>query len=660
MRFLAILMFLSLAAAASLSAQTPPEEKIAGDFDVISLDATIDLTAIFSGFMSGSCITTVDFFGEGETDEYVFHLRDLNVDSILVGDEKITAERVDTEDDDFYYSLKFPDRSPSREIEIFYSGEPTKETVPFGYAAFGGTLRFVDQVFGIGVGMHCNYVSTTRHWLPCYDLPSDKIKFSGTFVAPEGMKVASVGELVSEQTVADGVEFRWEHNYDCATYLLTFAVAEYEILDFTVDEDLPLLVYTQSAYKTASEYSYKKLPEMVECFETYFGEYPFEKVGYYNSHVGSMECQTMIAASVTACAATPYSKKDSMNSTVAHELSHQWFGNYATCSDFKDAWLNEGFATFCEALWREYIFGEEAYLDEIGINIEDYIFYTKYENVFPLYDFPRDPPSSNYPTTIYYKGSATVALLRYTLGDEVFFGALRNYLAEAQNRGGLVDSEFLKETLESESGLDLDSFFEERIYGKGWPIIEIESRKIPDGDVYKSETTIRQVQDPDSMGFYTWIPMEIGFENELGDAEFREIILTGEDTTIVFESLPDFGEINVNQGPSVRSLLELRETTILGVEEKAIAGEVKIYPNPAEDAVFAEFENRAFSGVAGQSTIINTSVHDLSGKEFITKAFILSPGTNTIEIGTENLPNGIYYLRLERGSQSISTTFVKE
>lgn len=659
MRFLAIFTFV-LVAAANLSAQTLPEEEIARDFDVISIDATIDLTDIFSGFMSGSCVCDIDFFGSGEADEYVFHLRDLSVDSVLVGDDKFSVERVDTEGDDFYYSLKFSDKQSSRTIVIYYSGEPTRETVPFGYAAFGGTLRFADQVFGIGVGMHCDYISTTRHWLPCYDLPSDKIKFSGTFLAPEGMKVASVGKLVSEAAIEDGAEFRWEHEHDCATYLLTFAVADYEILDFTVAEDLPILVYTQSAYKTASEYSYKKLPEMVECFETYFGDYPFEKVGYYNAHIGSMECQTMIAASASACAATPYSKKDSMNFTVAHELSHQWFGNYATCSDFKDAWLNEGFATFCEALWREYIFGREAYFDEIGINIEDYLFYTKYENVFPLYDFPRDPPSSNYPTTIYYKGSATIALLRYMLGDDAFFQALRNYLAEAQNRSGLVDSDFLKETLEGESGLDLDSFFEERIYGKGWPIIEIESRKIPDDNGYKSETTIRQVQDPDSMGFYTWIPIEIGFENELGDAELREIVLTGEDTTIVFESLPDFAEISVNQGSSVRSLLELRETTILGVEEKVLASDIKIYPNPADDAVFAEFETPELSGYDALSTKIRASVHNLSGKEFISKSIHLTPGTNMIEISTESLPNGVYYLRLERGSQSISTTFVKK
>ncbi|MDW8270788.1 MAG: M1 family aminopeptidase [Bacteroidota bacterium] len=571
-----------------------PVRYIEQSFDVLHYDAFLALDSLPRPILGQStCTWTVRW--RRAPDTLRFHLRSLRVERVEYLAQGSTLpvqwfERGQPSDATYHYAVgALPQHraGDTVQLRITYSGTMTGEPVRNGLS-WGGVQQEGSIVYALGVGFYNNYVSATQHWLACYDHPSDKATFSLAFRVPSSYVVASNGEELPVRDSSQWRIYRFRSRYPAATYLLTFAAIPASVLSVirdTTSLPVPILLYARRADSAATARSFRLLPAMVQTFERLYGAYPFEKVGYVMTQKGAMEHQTMISYP-TSLARTG----DTVNLIAAHELAHQWFGNCVTPYDFRDAWFNESFATLSESLWQEARAGYRAYLELQQRKIAAYLNqYAKagsplYEGVLTMYDFSRTPPSSNYPHVIYEKGAAVLGMLRYIVGDSVFFGWCRTLME--RYRYGNVSIDTLQQTLAAQSGKPelIERFFSEWIRGKGWAVLDIEALRIPTSQGWKAVVRIVQRQ-PDSLGRYTTLPLELSFIG--ADTVHRQVLMTAEEQTVEFDSLNAFTTIAINVGKAVRSLVLLAARPQVSNVEAAERGVLlHVYPNPATEVIW--------------------------------------------------------------------------
>jgi hypothetical protein len=411
----------------------------------------------------------------------------------------------------------------------------------------------------------------------------------------------------------------------------------------------PIEYYAKEVMIGRADFAFAKLPLVLEAFENYYGDYPFEKVGYVITTKGAMEHQTMISLP-TSIISQANINKDSLNSTIAHELSHQWFGGMVTPEDFRDAWLNESFATFSEALFKEYIFGKENYSQILRQKRSDYLNnIAPAEGVFSLYDFVRESPSSNYPQTIYQKGALVVATLREFVGDEVFFQAIKNYFAH--NAYSNVNTEKLKDEFKALTSKDIDAFFAQWVFGKGWPEFDIKvyAARNEQGvyDQSNSYISFKQVQAK-SFGGYTFVPVPVTYFDESGNKIDTVYYISDVNQKFELPQMPGLDSIAIDNGTIV-PLMKIKTIELDGitsVEELPIS-ELGVYPNPACDYINIKVMN-----LTGRAEV---SLNDLQGRAILTKETTLN-GNSEIEFDLNHIPSGIYLLEVKNASETMFKT----
>ena len=309
-------------------------------FDVLNYDATLTFRNPATKMMEGECRMVVKWTTDVDAPTLPFHLRGLAVNGVKHEGADLFAALVGEGSDTMHYMVALGSPVSTDEIDtivISYSG--VMQTEPGG-AAWGGVWYEGQVLYALGVGFNNNYVSATQHWLACYDHPSDKATATFRFRVPPSVRAVSNGVLQSVEDV-DGDTLRehtWVENHQIATYLMTFATGAFQELMLEGHESVPHVAYSQSEHVEASRESYRLVPEMTKAFEALYGDYPFDKVGYVNTRRGAMEHQTMISFPESVV-----ERRDSVNTTAAHELAHMWFGDLVTPLDFRHAWLTESF-----------------------------------------------------------------------------------------------------------------------------------------------------------------------------------------------------------------------------------------------------------------------------------------------------------------------------
>lgn len=384
----------------------------------------------------------------------MLNLRSLSIDSVLLnGRVTLWTSQGDTASWTHHNRIVLGESSSVSvvdTVDVYYSGTMAHES---GSSNWGG-VSFDDGVlYALGVTFGTAYVSAAQHWVPVLDHPGYKPEsFSLHCTVPDNYTVASVGSLDSVSVLSNGTRtFHWNHNTPCATYLLTFGIGQFAIQESTHD-GIPHVAFVLPRDTSNARLSLRNVPRMRTTFAQRYGLYPFEKVGFMSTQKGTMEHQTMIALNTQIVAS-----RDTVNLTAAHELAHQWFGDLVTPRDFRYAWLTESFATFSELVWLEELFGRERYLLATHQRASQYIgSIAGREGVFPLEDFPRANPSSNYPATIYQKGAVVIAMLRTVLGDTTFYRGLRYYLD--QHAFGNATTQDFFSSMELATGANLQAF----------------------------------------------------------------------------------------------------------------------------------------------------------------------------------------------------------
>ena len=382
-------------------------------------------------------------------------------------------------------------------VRIEYYGKPDDGLI-IGKNVHGNRSVFAD-----------NWPNRARFWFPSKDHPSDKATVSFTIHAPSKWKVIANGALIEKPKAsaenAIGPKesrrtWKWKSNVPIPTYNMVIGAAEMEITALGVanfayspsslrsDGSIKVSNWTFPEDTEKSQPSFARSIEMVNFFSSKIGPYPYEKLANVQSSTrfGGMENASAIFYSQESIA-----KGKNIESTVSHEIAHQWFGDSVTEKEWHHLWLSEGFATYFGALFFEQSDGRDDFIERMEKS-KTRIFQSKATNR-PIVDYEiRDLfkllNSNNYP-----KGAWVLHMLRGLLGDEAFFKGISKYYSEYNNKTALTN-DFMK-IMEEVSGKNLQYFFDQWIFRPGYPIIEFEQNWIPKNNGKgKMIITINQTQ----------------------------------------------------------------------------------------------------------------------------------------------------------------------
>ena len=509
-------------------------------------------------------------------------------------------------------------------FQVYYQGDPTSTgSDAFVFTTYNSKPHFwtLSEPYG------------AREWWPCKDVPEDKADSVDIIVrVPDGMSVASNGLIVSEQSDGVNTTFHWKERYPMVTYLVSLAGYEYTRYSDTYQTldggtmPIDFFVYPEHYQNSDFRDNYARTKDMITAFAGYFGEYPFVTEKYGHAEFlwgGGIEHQT--CSSLTGYG----------TGLIAHELGHQWWGDMITCRDFHHIWLNEGFATYCEALWREYDEGTAAYHDEMAAN--------EYKGPGTIYVEDDTDENEIFDGNLSYsKASWVLHMLRHVVGDSVFFDILHAYYADSRYQYGTAVTEDFQGVCESVSGLNLDKFFQQWIYGEYYPQYEYSWSSAAEGNQYRLSLNIDQIQT--NTGLF-WMPIDVLVQTAAGDTTFVvwdslqtqqfDLFVNNEPASVQLDTdkwiLRDVTEVTSALTNTTNSYPN-RDFRIIGA-----------YPNPFNPAVTVKF-------FLDKRSPVSVDVYDNLGRRIarLAERRMYNSGMQRIKWNAGQQASGIYFVAIKK------------
>lgn len=412
-----------------------------GGYDALhySLDLTVDVA---NDEING--VSTLDAQTTEALSSFDLDLHGLEVSSVTVNDAPATFSRQN--DELIITPAKALLDGEKFSVTVSYGGQPQAvedASVPgemVGWFADAGVYVVSESAGAMG-------------WYPVNNHPLDKATYTFRITAPKQYLVAANGLLKSEVVKGEMKTSVWEEIHPMASYLATLIIGKYKLMTETGPNGLPIHNYFPSDAGQNLTGSFSQTSEMISYYSQVFGPYPFESYGVVVVPLNlgfALEDQTL----------SIFGQDMADEISAAHELSHQWFGDSVSLKAWKDIWLNEGFATYAEALWVEHAQGKAAG-DKYMQNIYNR---AKSKNLAA----PANPSVENlFSESVYMRGSLVLYALRLKVGDELFFKILQEYYARYQDGNASTD-DFIA-TAEQVSGQDLKSFFDDWLFSDQLP-----------------------------------------------------------------------------------------------------------------------------------------------------------------------------------------------
>jgi aminopeptidase N len=390
-----------------------------------------------------------------------------------------------------------------------------------------------------------------RFWLPCYDYPNDKAETETYITVDKKYLTLSNGSLIDVKENSDGTKtWHWKLNHPHSSYLIMIAAGEFDILQDSWN-NIPVYSYVPIGSKEEAEKSFNLTADMVRFFSEYIGfTYPWER--YSQIVVKDFVYGGMENTSVTVLTeGSIYDDRTPPDYTavglVAHELAHQWWGDVVTCRNWSEMWLNESFATYFEALYRENKFGRDEF---------DYEIYRNGQNAIEADTSTRRPIYTRRGLTVntYDKGSVVLNMLRYLMGDKDFTKAMNIYITKNEFgnvvTGDLIHAvnEVYNDPLLDQVPRDYSWFFNEWIYKAGQP--EYKASYTYDETKNQVFLTVNQIQKEDSLTsiFKTPVPVEVITENS---KQNYQVYCESEPKTYTFSLSSKLESVIFNKGNKV-------------------------------------------------------------------------------------------------------------
>lgn len=316
----------------------------------------------------------------------------------------------------------------------------------------------------------------SRNWIPSFDATNDRMTTEMRVTVPAGQMAISNGELLSieENTDAGTVTYHWRENVAHVTYLISLVVGDY-VEHKTTWDGIPVMYYVHPSESDKVERSFGETPAMMQFFSDVTGiRYPYEKYAQTTIEdfmFGGMENISATSQTNTTLHDERAHLDRSSHGLVAHELAHQWFGDLITTKDWANVWLNEGFATYFTGLYIEHSRGRREYIMALEGNANNYKNEDKNRYRRPIVTHFFENPIDMFDAHLYQKGAQVLHMLRYMLGDDLWWKGLRHYAATHQ--GTTVETNDFQQAMEDATGQSLGWFFEQWVHKAGHPEYEI-------------------------------------------------------------------------------------------------------------------------------------------------------------------------------------------
>ncbi len=453
--------------------------------DVIKYQINLDLVYLSKHEINGNTKLTIAP-KINNLNKFGLDLLHLDIDSVLLNNSIITSWN----HNDTLVSINLPQQANMGDTfttTIFYHGIPVID--PSGW---GGFYFSTDSLyaFNMGVGFDDSPHNYGRVWFPCIDDFHDRATYEFSIKTKTSNMAICNGTL--DEIIDQGVfkTYKWSLKNTIPTYLANVAVGPYVLVADTFNGilgDIPIGIYVPTSKVGAAQASFINLKNILTNYESKFGPYRWERVGYvgvpFNS--GAMEHSTNISLGLGYI-----NGGLTYQSLIAHELAHQWFGNLVTTSSAPEMWINEGWAVFSEGITIEGLEGKEAYKNFIR-DLNYNVMKNAHLNDGAYYPVSDVPHQVTYGTTVYDKGATIAHSIRGYLGDSLFFEMLSNYF-EAYKFSHINTLEF-RDFISQETGINMNDFFETWIQEPGFPHFSVDSFSVqPSGNKQLVTVFLRQ------------------------------------------------------------------------------------------------------------------------------------------------------------------------
>ncbi|MGM0497126.1 MAG: M1 family aminopeptidase [Bacteroidota bacterium] len=522
------------------------------------------------------------------------------------------------------------------EVELgttFSSGDNLDARVYYNGETGSGMRKETDSKWGKDVNYTLSESFHAKDWFPSKEVLTDKADSAYIYVTTdENLKVGSNGILKGIDSLDnEKVRYRWETSHPINYYLISVAIGDFLEYSYYMtsgegDSDSLLIqnfLYDEQECLNENKNVIDQTADFIALLNDKYGPYPFkdEKYGHCMAPFGgAMEHQTMSTMGYFDFGIT------------IHELAHQWFGDYVTCADWQDIWINEGFASYTEYLGEEFLHDQES-ADAWMKDAHDYILSEKGGSVYVPESYKEfESRIFDYRLT-YKKGAAIVHQIRFELNnDSVFFKTLRNFLSEYADSA--ATGEDFREVLEQTSGKDFSDFFDQWYYGEGHPIIQTEVVRPENSDsvslVVKQESSMPQITP------FFKMHTEYLIQHSEGDTLIRTYQKQPKDTFNInmpheIESIevdPNNWIINeVNQSPTSF------ENQLSDNDDK----KWELYPNPVKGNLHIKHLSSKKPGYT------NINLYNAKGVKVNSYRFT---GNKEMIINFNELASGVYYVEL--------------
>ncbi len=513
-------------------------------------------------------------------------------------------------------------------LTIRYSGNP----VSSGFGSFE-----VNKHNGKPVLWTLSEPYGAKGWWPCKQDLIDKIDSIDVFITaplinPDGDVYVAVSNGLEQSQAVNGANktTHFKHRYPIPAYLVAIAVTNYAVYSDTVPNNGKPFEIVNYVYPENLAVIQAATPVTVDVMNLYsnlFGEYPFADEKYGHAQFGwngGMEHTTVSFMGSFG------------RNLIAHELAHQWFGNKVTCGSWKDIWLNEGFATYLSGLVVENLDGNTPFKTWKQQTINS----ITSANGGSVYIKDADTLSVNRVFNnrlSYNKGAMVLHMLRKKLGNTVFFDGLKSYLNDPEHAYGYAKTEDFRAIMESVSNHDLIEFFEDWVYGEGYPSFDLQWYQPNPKEI---KFILKQTQSHPSVSFFeTLLPVRL--IGTLGEA--MDVVLDHTVNQENFVKSVNFTVAEVVINPEF-DIVSKNNVVVLSADEPNLDAEVLMYPNPASHSITIRKPD--------QITVAHIHIYNTLGQLIYTSGW-------TTSIDVSSFSSGLFFIELQTNKGRLNKSLLK-